>query len=66
MKKKHESKADDEKPLGLTIYKPEGQVYQKLHLCEYRRELYESTEQENELGAANKKDLRPHAPKDYV
>ena len=25
-----------------------------------------STEQENELGAANKKDLRPHAPKDYV
>ena len=48
MKENNQSKVDDEKPLGLTIYKPEGQVFQKLHLCEYLRELYESTEDESE------------------
>jgi len=48
MKENDQSKVDDEKPLGLTIYKPEGQVFQKLHLCEYLRKLYESTEDESE------------------
>ena len=61
MKENDQSKADDEEPLELTIYKPEGQVYQKLHLCEYLRELYEAAEEENEHGAEEKKDFRPYA-----
>jgi len=44
MKENDQLKADDEKPIGLTIYKPEDQVFQKLHLCEYLRELYEAAE----------------------
>jgi len=63
MKENGPSKADDEEPLGLTIYKPEGQVYQKLHLCEYLRELCEAAEHENEPGTAKKKDFRRHATK---
>jgi hypothetical protein len=35
MKENDQSKVDKEKPEGLTIYKPEDQVFQKLHLCEY-------------------------------
>ena len=38
MKKSDQSKVDKEKRDGLIFYKPEGQVYQKLHLCEYLRE----------------------------
>ena len=56
MKKNDRSKVDNKKPLGLTIYKPEGQVYQKLHLCEYLRELYEANEDENEPPTEKKKD----------
>lgn len=48
MKKNDQSNADDEEPIGLTIYKPEDQVFQKLHLCEYLRELFETDENENE------------------
>jgi hypothetical protein len=48
MKENDPSKADDEKPIPLTIYKPEGEVFQKLHLCEYLRELEDSTENGNE------------------
>jgi len=44
MKEDDQSKADDEKPIGLTIYKPEDQICQKLHLCEYLGELYETAE----------------------
>lgn len=47
MKENDQSKADDEKPVGPTIYEPEGQVYQKLHVCEYLRELYEAAEEED-------------------
>jgi len=63
MKEDDQSKANDEKPIGLTIYKPENQVFQKLHLCEYLRELYESAEDENEHGAEEKKDFRRHGSK---
>jgi hypothetical protein len=35
-----QSKVDERKPEGLTIYKPGDQVFPKLHLCEYLRELY--------------------------
>lgn len=51
------SKIGEEKPEGLTIYKPEDQIYQKLHLCDYLRELYESAEEENEPSADKKKKL---------
>ena len=63
MKENDPSKANGEEPLGLTIYKPEGHVYQKLHLCEYLRELYEAAEHENQPGTAKKKDFRRHATK---
>jgi len=46
------------KPEGPTIYKPEDQVFQKLHLCEYLGELNETAEDENEYPAEEKKDLR--------
>jgi len=49
------------KTVGLTIYKPEDQVFQRLHLCEYLRELYEAAEEENEHGAEEKKDFQPYA-----
>jgi len=63
MKENDQSKANGEKPIGLTIYKPEDQVFQKLHLCEYLRELYESAEDENEHAAEKKKDFRRHGSK---
>ena len=63
MKEDDQLKTDDEKPIGLTIYKPEDQVFQKLHLCEYLRELYEPTENENEHAAEKKKDFRRHLHK---
>jgi hypothetical protein len=64
MKEDDQLKADDEKLIGLTIYKPEDQVFQKLHLCEYLRELYETAENENEHAAEKKKDFRRHARKE--
>jgi hypothetical protein len=51
MKEDDQSKANDEKPIELTVYKPEDQVFQKLRLCEYLRELYEAAENENEHAA---------------
>jgi len=51
MKQDDQSKTDDEKPSGLTIYNPEDKAFQKLHLCEYMRELYEAAENENGHGA---------------
>lgn len=66
MKEDNQSKIDDQKPIELTLYKPEGQVFQKLHLCEYLRELYEAAEEENEHLAEKKKDLRCHTHKEYV
>jgi len=64
MKEDDQSKANDEKPIGLTIYKPEDEVYQKLHLCEYLRELYEPAENENRDAAEKEKDFRRHALKE--
>jgi len=64
MKENDQSKVDKEEPDGLVIYKPEGQVHQKLHLCEYLRELYEGAENEREAAAEKKKDFRRHAPKE--
>ena len=64
MKRSGQSKVDKEKPDGLIIYKPEGQVYQKLHLCEYLRELYEAAENENEHPEEKKKDFPHHAHKE--
>jgi hypothetical protein len=64
MKKSDQSKVDKEQPDGLVIYKPEGEVYQKLHLCEYLRELYEAAENENGHAEKKKKNFRPHALKE--
>ena len=64
MKKSDQSKVDKEQPDGLVIYKPEGEVYQKLHLCDYLRELYEAAENESDHAAEKKKDFRRHLPKE--
>ena len=45
--------------IGLIIYKPEDQVFQKLHLCEYLGELYEAAENENEHAGGEKERLPP-------
>jgi hypothetical protein len=58
MEEDDQSKANDEKPIELTIYKPEDEVYQKLHLCEYLRELYEPAVEENEHPVKKKKESR--------
>ncbi len=50
------SKGGEGKPDGLTISKPEDQIYQKLHLCDYLRELYEADEKESEPPTEKKKD----------
>jgi hypothetical protein len=60
MKESDQSKVDEEKPIGLTLYKPEDQIFQKLHLCEYLGELYEAAEEENEHSEEKKKDFRRH------
>jgi len=60
MKEDDQLKANDEKPIGLTIYKPGNQVFQKLHLCEYLRELYKAAEKENEHSVEKKEILPPH------
>jgi hypothetical protein len=64
MKQDDQSITDDEKPEGLTIYNPEDQVFQKLYLCEYMRELYEAAENENGHGAKKKKDFPRRLCKD--
>jgi hypothetical protein len=64
MKQDDQSKTDDEKPLGLPIYNPEDQVFQKLHLCEYMRELYDAAENENGHGGDKKKDFQRHLCRD--
>ncbi len=58
MTEEDRSKGGEEKPKGLTlsIYKPEDQIYQKLHLCDYLRELYEAAEKENEPPIEEKRD----------
>ena len=58
------SKGDEEKPEGVAISRPEDQIYQKLYLCDYLRELYEAAEEENEPPAEKKKDFRRHPPKE--
>jgi hypothetical protein len=62
MKKKDQSRADDEKAVGLTISKPEDQIFQKLHLCEYLGELFEAMEDANDHRTEKKKDFSryPH------
>jgi len=64
MKENDQSKADDEKPIRLTIYKPEDQVFQKLHLCEYLKESHEAAEDENENLVEKKKDFLRHLRKE--
>ena len=56
MTENNRSKGGEEKPKGSTISRPEDQIYQKLHLCDYLRELYEADEKENEPPAEKKKD----------
>jgi len=63
MKEDDQSKANDEKPIRLTIYEPEDQVFQKLHLCEYLGELYEAAEKENEHPVKKKKESQRHLRK---
>jgi hypothetical protein len=63
-KENDQSKADDGNPKGLTIYKPEDQVFQKLHLCEYLKGLYEPAENEKEHAVERKKDFRRHLRKE--
>jgi len=60
MKEDDQSIANDENPIELTIYKPEGQVFQKLHLCEYLRELFEAAKNESEHTAEKKEDFHRH------
>jgi|GEM_PF-4437923 len=55
MKEDDPSKANDEKSLKLTVCKPEDQAFQRLHLCEYLSELYESAEEENKSSVEKKK-----------
>ncbi len=55
MTEEDESKGGEEKPEKLTISRPEDQIYQKLHLCDYLRELYESDEKESEPPIEKKK-----------
>ncbi len=52
-----DSKNDEEKPEEPTIPKPKGQVYQKLCLCDYLRDLYEASEKEGENLVDEKKKL---------
>ena len=49
MKKKDQLKGNEEKLLDLTIYQPEEEIFQRLHLCEYLRELLEIVEDENNI-----------------
>ena len=51
---------NEEKPLNLKTYKPEGEIFQRLHLCEYLRELSEIVEDENKPAKPEKKDFRRH------
>ncbi len=55
-----DSRNDKEKSGGTTSI-PEGQVYQKLHLCDYLRELYEDSEQDSEQAVEKKKELSKQA-----
>ena len=55
MKENDRLKVDEEKSDDLTISKPEDQIYQKLHLCDYLRELYETAGEENEHSEDEKK-----------
>ncbi len=55
MTEEDESKGGEEKPEGVTISGPEDQIYQKLHLCDYLRELYEADEKGNEPPIEKKK-----------
>ena len=56
MTKEGESKVGEEKSEGLTISKPEDQIYQKLNLCDHLRELYEADEEDKESLIEKKKD----------
>ena len=47
MKEKDPLEENEEKSLNLTTYKPEEEIFQRLHLCEYLRELSEIVEGEN-------------------
>jgi hypothetical protein len=60
MKKNDQSKVEKEEPDGLIIYKPEEQVFQKLHLCEYLGELPETAEYENKHSGEKTKDFHPY------
>jgi hypothetical protein len=62
MRKKDRLKDNEEKLLNLTIYKPEEEIFQRLHLCEYLRELPEVGEDENRPPKREKKDFRRHLP----
>jgi hypothetical protein len=64
MEENDQSKVDKEKPEGLTIYKPEDQIFQKLHLCEYLEELFETAEEENEHPVKKKKESQRHLRKE--
>jgi hypothetical protein len=61
MKENDRSKSGEEKTEGQTISKPEDQIYQKLYLCDYLRELYEAAEEESEHLGGKKKKLQTPA-----
>ncbi len=60
MAEDNDSRNDKEKSQGLTTSVPEGQVYQKLYLCDYLREL-EDSEQDGERAVEKKKELSKQA-----
>ncbi len=59
------SKGGEEKPEELAISKTEDQIYQKLYLCDYLRELYEAEEKENQPSDEKEKDFQRHPSKGW-
>jgi hypothetical protein len=56
MKDNPPSPVHEEEPQGLTIYKPEEELFQRLPLCQYFSELPEITEAVTENSNSKKKD----------
>jgi hypothetical protein len=56
MKEKNRTTINDEEPVGLIIYKPEEEIFQRLPLCKYLSELPEITEEGAEDPRSEKKE----------
>ena len=56
MKEKNQNNMSDEEPIGLVVYKPEEEVFQRLPLCKYLSELPEIIEEEPKDSGSEKRD----------